>query len=135
MSYFWLFLLYFYGGYFGRFYEESHICNKLITFILCIAIIILAAYIRNLVIINQKKYVPDIKKELTIIPEDDISREDSIIDNSTLLLSNKKQKNSDENDNDFILGNKTNNNSNPFSLKLRKTKQVSSEKKNKYWKK
>ena len=56
LSYFWLFLLYFYGGYFGRFYEESHICNKLITFILCIAIIILAAYIRNLVIINQKKY-------------------------------------------------------------------------------
>ena len=52
--------------------------------------------------INQKKYVPDIKKELTIIPEDDISREDSIIDNSTLLLSNKKQKNSDENDNENI---------------------------------
>ena len=85
--------------------------------------------LENVNMINQKKYVPDIKKELTIIPEDDISREDSIIDNSTLLLSNKKQKNSDENDNDFILGNKTNNNSNPFSLKLRTTKQVSSEKK------
>jgi putative Ca2+/H+ antiporter (TMEM165/GDT1 family) len=83
----------------------------------------------NVNTVNEKKYVPDIKKELTIIPEDDISREDSIIDNSTLLLSNKKQKNSDENDNDFILGNKTNNNSNPFSLKLRTTKQVSSEKK------
>ena len=68
--------------------------------------------LENVNMINEKKYVPDIKKELTIIPEDDISREDSIIDNSTLLLSNKKQKNSDENDNDFILGNKTNNNSN-----------------------
>ena len=85
--------------------------------------------LENVNIVNQKKYVPDIKKELTIIPEDDISREDSIIDNSTLLLSGKKQKNSDENDNDFILGNKNNSSSNPFSLKLRITKQVSSEKK------
>ena len=74
--------------------------------------------LENVNVINQKQYVPEIKKELTIIPEDDISREDSIIDNSTLLLSNKKEKNNDENDNDFILGTK-NNNSNPFSLKLR----------------
>ena len=84
--------------------------------------------LENVNVINQKQYVPEIKKELTIIPEDDISREDSIIDNSTLLLSNKKEKNTDENDNDFILGTK-NNNSNPFSLKLRITKRKSSEKK------
>jgi hypothetical protein len=83
----------------------------------------------NVNVVNEKKYVPDIKKELTIIPEDDISREDSIIDNSTLLLSAKKQKNSDENDGDFILGNKNTSNSNPFSLKLRMTKPVSSDKK------
>ena len=85
--------------------------------------------LENVNIINQKQYVPDIKKELTIIPEDDISREDSIIDNSTLLLSAKKQKNSDESDNDFILGNKNSTSSNPFSLKLRITKPVSSDKK------
>ena len=85
--------------------------------------------LENVNIINQKQYVPDIKKELTIIPEDDISREDSIIDNSTLLLSAKKQKNSDENDSDFILGNKNTSSSNPFSLKLRMTKPVSSDKK------
>ena len=84
--------------------------------------------LENVNIINQKQYVPDIKKELTIIPEDDISREDSIIDNSTLLLSAKKQKNSDENDGDFILGNKNTSSSNPFSLKLRMTKPVSSDK-------
>ena len=72
--------------------------------------------LENVNVINQKQYVPEIKKELTIIPEDDISREDSIIDNSTLLLSNKKEKNTDENDNDFILGTK-NNNSNTSDFK------------------
>ena len=55
-SYIWLFLLYIFGGYFGRFYGESHNCNILIIFLLCIPIIILAAYIRNLVLINQNKY-------------------------------------------------------------------------------
>jgi putative Ca2+/H+ antiporter (TMEM165/GDT1 family) len=81
----------------------------------------------NVNIVNEKKYVPDIKKELTIIPEDDISREDSIIDNTTMLLSGKKQKNNDDNDNEFILGNK--NSGGIFNLKLRKAKAQSSEKK------
>jgi surface polysaccharide O-acyltransferase-like enzyme len=56
LSHFWLLLLYFYGGYFGRFYDESRNCNKLIIFLLCIAIIILAAYLRNLVLFSQDKY-------------------------------------------------------------------------------
>jgi putative Ca2+/H+ antiporter (TMEM165/GDT1 family) len=82
----------------------------------------------NVNVVNEKKYVPDIKKELTIIPEDDISREDSIIDNTTMLLSAKKQKNNnDDNDNEFILGNK--NSGGIFNLKLRKTKPQTSEKK------
>ena len=71
-------------------------------------------------IINEKKYAPIIKKELTIIPEGDISREDSAVsDNNTLLLSGKKTKpNGDNDNNDFFLGNKDNNNT--FNLKLRK---------------
>ena len=61
------------------------------------------------------------KKELTIIPEGDISREDSIIsEGNTSKFSAIKSKNIDEDDNEFILGNK-NNNSN-FSLKLKKGK-------------
>ena len=66
--------------------------------------------------INNKTYVPNIKKELTIIPEGDISREDSIIDNS-MLLSGKAEKNDD--DNDFVLSKKNNLG---FSLNLRKPK-------------
>ena len=72
--------------------------------------------LENVNIINQKQYVPDIKKELTIIPEDDISREDSIIDNSTLLLSAKKQKNSDESDNDLKINNEKNSFENNSSI-------------------
>ena len=76
-------------------------------------------------IINEKQYVPDIKKELTVIPESDISREDSVMSESnTIHLQAKRSKNIDdnENNNDFFLGNKNNNNSNnnQFSLKLRK---------------
>ena len=72
-------------------------------------------------IINEKQYVPNIKKELTIIPESDISREDSVMsDAGTILMPGKKIKNNDDNDsNDFILTSK-NNGSNQFSLKLRK---------------
>ncbi len=66
--------------------------------------------------INNKTYVPNIKRELTIIPEGDISREDSIIDNS-MLLSGKAEKNDD--DNDFVLSKKNNFG---FSLNLRKPK-------------
>ena len=72
-------------------------------------------------IINEKQYVPNIKKELTIIPESDISREDSVMsDAGTILIPTKKIKNNDDNDsNDFILTIK-NSSSNQFSLKLRK---------------
>ena len=66
-------------------------------------------------IINEKQYVPDIKKELTVIPESDISREDSVMSESnTIHLQAKKSKNIEDNDNnnDFFLGNKNNNNSN-----------------------
>jgi putative Ca2+/H+ antiporter (TMEM165/GDT1 family) len=72
-------------------------------------------------IINEKQYVPNIKKELTIIPESDISREDSVMsDAGTILIPGKKIKNNDDNDsNDFILTSK-NSGSNQFSLKLRK---------------
>ena len=74
---------------------------------------------------NSKKYVPPIKKELTIIPEGDISREDSVIsENPGTLLSAKKEKSGDD-DNDFILGNNKNGlnlNNTAFSLKLKKAK-------------
>ena len=73
-------------------------------------------------LINEKQYAPIIKKELTIIPEGDISREDSVVnDNNAMLLSGKKQKNNEDDDNnDFILGNKNSNDMNTFNLKLRK---------------
>ena len=73
-------------------------------------------------LINAKQYAPIIKKELTIIPEGDISREDSVVnDNNAMLLSGKKQKNNEDDDNnDFILGNKNSNDMNTFNLKLKK---------------
>ncbi len=48
---------------------------------------------------NDKNYVPLIKKELTVIPESDISREDSIF-NEELMTSQKKK---DDDDGGFIL--------------------------------
>ena len=48
---------------------------------------------------NDKNYVPLIKKELTVIPESDISREDSIY-NEELYASQKKK---DDDDGGFIL--------------------------------
>ena len=55
--------------------------------------------------INEKQYVPIIKKELTVIPEGDISREDSVVnDNNTMnLLGNKKKNNEDDDNNHFII--------------------------------
>ena len=80
-------------------------------------------------IVNEKKYVPNIKKELTIIPEDDISREDSVVnDGNTFLLSGKKQKTNNEDDNDFFLGNNKDNDG--FNLKLRKPKKQKTKEKN-----
>ena len=80
-------------------------------------------------IVNEKKYVPNIKKELTIIPEDDISREDSVVnDGNTFLLSGKKQKTNNEDDNEFFLGNNKDNDG--FNLKLRKPKKQKTKEKN-----
>ena len=80
-------------------------------------------------IVNEKKYVPNIKKELTIIPEDDISREDSVVsDGTALLLSGKKQKTNNDDDNDFFLSNKDNDGG--FNLKLRKPKKQKTKEKN-----
>ena len=74
---------------------------------------------------NEKSYAPIIKKELTIIPESDISREDSIF-NEDNLLSTKKKENKDleEDDSGFILNRK----SGPtgFRLNLKKPKKESS---------
>ena len=39
---------------------------------------------------NEKTYVPLIKKELTVIPESDISREDSVFNEDNLLTVKKK---------------------------------------------
>lgn len=63
---------------------------------------------------NDKNYVPLIKKELTIIPESDISREDSIY-NEELLTSQKKK---DDDDNSFIL----NKRSSDFKLNFNSSK-------------
>ena len=81
---------------------------------------------------NEKSYVPIIKKELTIIPESDISREDSIF-NEDNLLSTKKKDNKDleEDDSGFILNKKS---SSGFRLNLQKGKKesnITSENKNK----
>ena len=81
---------------------------------------------------NEKSYAPIIKKELTIIPESDISREDSIF-NEDNLLSTKKKDNKDlgEDDSGFILNKKS---SSGFSLNLKKGKKelnITNENKNK----
>ena len=54
-TYKWLLILYFLGSYFGRFYSKSHKYNIFIVFVLCSFIIGLAAYYRNLIIINKIK--------------------------------------------------------------------------------
>ena len=52
-NYRWLLILYFFGGYFGRFYAESHKYNIFIIFIICSVVIGLAAYYRNLILIKR----------------------------------------------------------------------------------
>ena len=55
---------------------------------------------------NDRTYVPAIKKELTIIPESDISREDSVFAEDNLLSTNKKDnKDLKEEDDGYILKN------------------------------
>ena len=66
---------------------------------------------------NEKTYTPFIKKELTIIPESDISREDSIFNEDNLISTKKKDKESEDEDNSFIL-NKRNSG---FKLNLKKS--------------
>ena len=73
----------------------------------------------NLDIVNKyndkSSYTPFIKKELTIIPESDISREDSIF-NEENLVSTKKKDIKDEDDDGMILNKRNSNGS--FGLKL-----------------
>ena len=64
---------------------------------------------------NNTAGFPFIKKELTIIPESEISREDSTIYEDTFLSG--KKKGNEEDDGGFILGN---NNNSGFKLSLKK---------------
>ena len=75
---------------------------------------------------NDKVYVPIIKKELTIIPESDISREDSIFNEELLKSGKKKDKKEEDDDDNFILS-KNSNNTARLSLNLRKTKNTASD--------
>ena len=70
---------------------------------------------------NEKTYVPHLKKELTIVQECDISREDSTMNVDESLLRSNKKKNLEETEDDgeFILGKKGSSN---FRLKLNKKK-------------
>ena len=63
---------------------------------------------------NDKNYAPLIKKELTIIPESDISREDSIFTEDN-LFNVKKKDGEDSEDSGYILGKR---NSSGFRLSL-----------------
>ena len=59
-SYIWLIILYFYGGYFGKFNNDSHNYNKFIIFLICISFILIVALLRNIIIINKiKRYKSD----------------------------------------------------------------------------
>lgn len=66
---------------------------------------------------NEKSYTPFIKKELTIIPESDISREDSIFNEDNLVSNKRKDKESEDEDNNSFILNKKNNG---FKLKVKK---------------
>jgi putative Ca2+/H+ antiporter (TMEM165/GDT1 family) len=70
---------------------------------------------------NEKTYAPIIKKELTIIPESDISREDSIFNEEALKSGKKRDKKEDDEEESFIL-NKNSNNNGRFSLNLKKNR-------------
>ena len=73
---------------------------------------------------NEKTYVPLIKKELTVIPESDIAREDSVFNEDNLLAAKKNNnKESDESDEGgFILNKKS---SSGFRLNLQNKKKSS----------
>lgn len=74
---------------------------------------------------NDKTYVPLIKKELTIIPESDISREDSIFNEENLLTVKKKD--TEEDDDSFILNKKNNSGFRLNLLKKRKDSNTSND--------
>ena len=52
-SYKWLLILYFFGGYFGRFYSEGHKYNKFLILVMCTFVIGFAALCRNLIILYR----------------------------------------------------------------------------------
>ena len=75
---------------------------------------------------NDKNYTPLIKKELTIIPESDISREDSIFNEDNLLTIKKKDA-EDSEDSGYILNKR---NSSGFRLNLLNKKKETNENNN-----
>ena len=55
-SYKWLLILYFFGGYFGRFYSEGHKYNKFLILVMCTFVIGFAALCRNLIILYRIRH-------------------------------------------------------------------------------
>ena len=55
-SYMWLLILYFFGGYFGKFNSTSHNHNKFLIFICTSSIIVIASWCRAKLIINKIKF-------------------------------------------------------------------------------
>ena len=54
--YMWLMILYFYGGYLGRFFQPIHNYNKLFIFLLCCFVLCFTALSRSFIIIYKIKY-------------------------------------------------------------------------------
>ena len=53
--YMWLLILYFYGGYLGRFFQTIHNNNKCFLFLICCFILLFSALLRSLIIIYKIK--------------------------------------------------------------------------------
>ena len=67
-SYIWLLILYFFGGYFGRFNSTSRNRNKFVLFILLSSIIVIVTWCRTYLIVNKIKFYnksDDMKAEYT----------------------------------------------------------------------
>ena len=54
--YVWLIILYFFGSYFGRFNNKSHNYNKFLIALVCVFIILIAAYFRNVLLIYKLEH-------------------------------------------------------------------------------
>ena len=52
-SYMWLLILYFLGGYFGKFNNYNNNYNKFMIWTICLVIIFIVAYCRSIIIINK----------------------------------------------------------------------------------